>query len=675
MRFAVLLAAAAPAALALPADGARPDSTLKPWIPDPSTGLPLQPQPQLSATCQASCYTSEVQDWGEKCKWAKVCAGCNECGVASTASNPTASTESNTQQPQPQPQPQQPAAPAPGTATTGTSTSEQGKQLSATCQASCYTSEVQDWGEKCKWVKMCAGCNECGVASTASNAAASNATESNATSAGDAANATAANAIAPNATADVGANTAAANAAAVDISSLPKVANAASKIVYWLPDDPAVIWDSNLPGKTTADLAGLGEGAICAPFGAPDCTFSRVSFPKRPDASVLAKTSGADVVIVPEQVVEWWTKLDAAGNKVVAFDAAGNLTDAELPERPATRVLFMREAYANPIPAQMQTKFDLLMGYHHFAAVVNPIFFPTSKQLLLGYEWQRGGDGDAARAAAARPIAERPGFAIFVSSHCDADSLRDAYLDALEKFIQVDRFGKCKTSVSPTPAQGPLPPEGASSLIKFIAQYKFYLAFENNIAPGYATEKLLQTGLAAGAVPVHLGLGDNETLPSLDGSGRPWYVRVTDFASPEALATHLKAVAAGQGPTYASWRDHVASGGEPFPKAPEPVRRAMAIQEWADPALDLELTGVLAARRRAVCGLCDPEYVASLKKSYPLRPVAKPLSREEAAAKLGLPPEAAVRSPQHETFASRSGNMEGGVVSRLLSLFFRSEHV
>jgi hypothetical protein len=514
---------------------------------------------------------------------------------------------------------------------------------------------------------MCAGCNECGVASTASNAAASNATESNATSAGDAANATAANAIAPNATADVGANTAAANAAAVDISSLPKVANAASKIVYWLPDDPA--------GKTTADLAGLGEGAICAPFGAPDCTFSRVSFPKRPDASVLAKTSGADVVIVPEQVVEWWTKLDAAGNKVVAFDAAGNLTDAELPERPATRVLFMREAYANPIPAQMQTKFDLLMGYHHFAAVVNPIFFPTSKQLLLGYEWQRGGDGDAARAAAARPIAERPGFAIFVSSHCDADSLRDAYLDELEKFIQVDRFGKCKTSVSPTPAQGPLPPEGASSLIKFIAQYKFYLAFENNIAPGYATEKLLQTGLAAGAVPVHLGLGDNETLPSLDGSGRPWYVRVTDFASPEALATHLKAVAAGQGPTYASWRDHVASGGEPFPKAPEPVRRAMAIQEWADPALDLELTGVLAARRRAVCGLCDPEYVASLKKSYPLRPVAKPLSREEAAAKLGLPPEAAVRSPQHETFASRSGNMEGGVVSRLLSLFFRSEHV
>ena len=40
-RFAVLLAAAAPAALALPADDARPDSTLK-----PAGSNTQQPQPQ-----------------------------------------------------------------------------------------------------------------------------------------------------------------------------------------------------------------------------------------------------------------------------------------------------------------------------------------------------------------------------------------------------------------------------------------------------------------------------------------------------------------------------------------------------------------------------------------------------------------------------------------------------
>ena len=42
-------------------------------------------------------HTSEVQDWGERSARAKVRVGGNECGVASTASsNPTASTESNT---------------------------------------------------------------------------------------------------------------------------------------------------------------------------------------------------------------------------------------------------------------------------------------------------------------------------------------------------------------------------------------------------------------------------------------------------------------------------------------------------------------------------------------------------------------------------------------------------
>ena len=287
-RFAVLLAAAAPAALALPADGARPDSTLKPAGSNASaTGVPEGFTPTAtcqtechtyagdwtvkckwkdrvncdgceecfwraggSDSCQANCYTSVVQDWKEKCKWNDQmhCIGCAECG-------PTAS---NTQQPQPQPQPQQPAAPAPGTATTGTSTGQkaagsnasstgvpegftatktceekcytyagdwmghdgkclwndrvhcsgcaecgptasntqqpqpqqQAHKLSETCQAECYTNTLI-WGVKCGWSKTCAGCDECGGASTgtAANTPASNATESNATSAGDAANA------------------------------------------------------------------------------------------------------------------------------------------------------------------------------------------------------------------------------------------------------------------------------------------------------------------------------------------------------------------------------------------------------------------------------------------------------------------------------------------------------
>ena len=114
-----------------------------------------------SDSCQANCYTSVVQDWKEKCKWndRMHCIGCAECG-------PNAS---NTQQPQPQ---------------------QQAHNLSETCQAECYTNTLI-WGVKCGWSKTCAGCDECGGASTgtAANTPASNATESNATSAGDAANA------------------------------------------------------------------------------------------------------------------------------------------------------------------------------------------------------------------------------------------------------------------------------------------------------------------------------------------------------------------------------------------------------------------------------------------------------------------------------------------------------
>ena len=66
-RFAVLLAAAAPAALALPADGARPDSTLKPAGSNASaTGVPEGFTP--TATCQTECHTY-AGDWTVKCKW------------------------------------------------------------------------------------------------------------------------------------------------------------------------------------------------------------------------------------------------------------------------------------------------------------------------------------------------------------------------------------------------------------------------------------------------------------------------------------------------------------------------------------------------------------------------------------------------------------------------------
>lgn len=58
------------------------------------------------------------------------------------------------------------------------------------------------------------------------------------------------------------------------------------------------------------------------------------------------------------------------------------------------------------------------------------------------------------------------------------------------------------------------------------------------------------------------------------------------------------------------------------------------------PAHSEEMVDV-TAHRRALCSLCDEVRVAKLKASHPFKPIKPQLTREEAAAKLGLPAEAA----------------------------------
>ena len=134
---------------------------------------------KLSETCQAECYTNTLI-WGVKCGWSKTCAGCDECGGASTgtALKPAGSNASATGVPE-------------GFTPTATCQTECHTYAgdwtvkckwkdrvncdgceecfwraggSDSCQANCYTSVVQDWKEKCKWNDRmhCIGCAECG---------------------------------------------------------------------------------------------------------------------------------------------------------------------------------------------------------------------------------------------------------------------------------------------------------------------------------------------------------------------------------------------------------------------------------------------------------------------------------------------------------------------------------
>ncbi len=106
-------------------------------------------------------------------------------------------------------------------------------------------------------------------------------------------------------------------------------------------------------------------------------------------------------------------------------------------------------------------------------------------------------------------------------------SKRENYVEELQKYIQVDIYGKCGNSnVCP---KG----EGNGCLRRLAKQYKFYLAFENGICKEYVTEKFVRT-LQYPNIPIVLG-GANYSRLSPELS----FINVFDFASAKHLADYL----------------------------------------------------------------------------------------------------------------------------------------
>jgi len=105
--------------------------------------------------------------------------------------------------------------------------------------------------------------------------------------------------------------------------------------------------------------------------------------------------------------------------------------------------------------------------------------------------------------------------AAFVASTCHRGRnapKREEVVTALQKLYRVDSLGKCHKS-PPRPDMVKLE-MGRTALETLrlkqhaISKYLFYLAFENNIEPGYVTEKIFDA-LIAGTVPIYLGASED----------------------------------------------------------------------------------------------------------------------------------------------------------------------
>ncbi|KAM4019942.1 3-galactosyl-N-acetylglucosaminide 4-alpha-L-fucosyltransferase FUT3-like [Anomaloglossus baeobatrachus] len=101
---------------------------------------------------------------------------------------------------------------------------------------------------------------------------------------------------------------------------------------------------------------------------------------------------------------------------------------------------------------------------------------------------------------------------------------RIAYYQELRKHISVDVYGAQHKR---------LDNEDFNSTI---AQYKFYLAFENFNYPDYITEKLWANALGSGTVPVVLGTSRENYERFVPGDA---FIHVDDFPTAKELAAYL----------------------------------------------------------------------------------------------------------------------------------------
>lgn len=86
------------------------------------------------------------------------------------------------------------------------------------------------------------------------------------------------------------------------------------------------------------------------------------------------------------------------------------------------------------------------------------------------------------------------GFCSFVVSNSRGDPLREQFFRELSKYKKVDSGGRYLNNVG-----GPVPDK-----VEFCRKYKFNIAFENSVSPGYTTEKVMEP-LVGHSVPIYYG--------------------------------------------------------------------------------------------------------------------------------------------------------------------------
>jgi hypothetical protein len=127
---------------------------------------------------------------------------------------------------------------------------------------------------------------------------------------------------------------------------------------------------------------------------------------------------------------------------------------------------------------------------------------------------------------------EKTEFCNFVYEH--EVPHRNAVFDLLSEYRRVDAAGRCRNNMHGwTP---PMVPNRLEGKLGFLRRYKFTLAIENAIWPGYTSEKLVDPMLV-NSIPIYIG--DPQAKLSFDPAS---YVDATSFASIPAMLEFVREV-------------------------------------------------------------------------------------------------------------------------------------
>jgi hypothetical protein len=225
------------------------------------------------------------------------------------------------------------------------------------------------------------------------------------------------------------------------------------------------------------------------------------------------------VILAPEtgcELTDDRSRLADADAVIFHMPTIHEVDFGSVPKRPGqVWVAWSRECelkYTEMADEPMLRRIDLTMYYHFRSDIPAPYVRRTMLQAMRR-----------------PPRRKAPGApAIYFASSPYNGSGRHDYVRELMARMPIDSYGRQLQN------QTIDRDHGRPTKLDLLGRYKFTLAFENNIARDYVTEKFFDP-LRMGSVPVYLGAPNVADF----APGEKCYIDTSDFRDPQALADYL----------------------------------------------------------------------------------------------------------------------------------------